>query len=145
MRSHDLRQFYLPSRCVIRDVLDASAHASAAISQYYSHMSVAREMRVSRISLILVPVLLVLPDAQSQHFVRQFERFANVIAIDQFGFDVDRLVNDRRVIVSHLHFVGDVGIAAHQRHPQLTLDHVRGRLSARRTRVRRRIRDKTVA
>jgi len=140
-----LRQFYLPSRCVIRNVLDTSAHASAAISQYYSHMSVTREMRVSRISFFLVSVLLVLPNAQTQHFIRQFERFANVIAFDEFSFDVDRLINDRRMIVSHLCFVGDIGISAYQRHTQLTLDHVRSRLSTGRTRVRRRIRNKAVA
>lgn len=55
----------LPSRCVIRNVLDASTNASAAVSQYYSHMSVSRKMRVGRISFVLMPVLLILSNVQA--------------------------------------------------------------------------------
>lgn len=139
-------KFYLPSRREIRSMLDVPAHASSAVSQYYSHVSVSREMRVSGIAFLLVSVLPVLPDTQAQHFVRQFERLADVILVDDLGFDVDRLVDDWLVTVStQLRFVRYIRTRRHQRYAQLALYHISSGLSTGRTCIRRRIRNETVA
>lgn len=98
---------------MVRGMFHASAYTSAAVAQYYPHVRVPGEVGIRRVPFVLEPVLLIL---QTQHLVRQLERFANVVLVDDLGFYVNRLVNRGRVVVTtDLRFVRHVLITGQQR------------------------------
>lgn len=119
-------------------VFNVPTDSGSAVAQNNSHVCVACEMRVRRVSLVVVSVLLVLARyLQSEHLVSELEWFRCVFAaLDYFRFDVDRLVYNSGVVeTSALRLVLYTLIAGEERNAELALYYARSGLGARRTGV----------